>query len=57
VDVVDPSPLMKQLMREADHLPVLSADLQISTVVTVLPLYVVMVYTGTTLPFSIVFEE
>ena len=31
--------------------------LQISTVVTVLPLYVFMVYTGTALPFAIVLEE
>jgi len=31
--------------------------LQISAAVTVLPLYVFMVYTGTSLPFAIVFEE
>jgi len=31
--------------------------LQISAVVTVLPLYVFMVYTQTSLPFAIVFEE
>jgi len=31
--------------------------LQISAVVTVLPLYVFMVYTGTSLPFTIILEE
>jgi len=31
--------------------------LQISAFVTVLPLYVFMMYTGTSLPFAIVLEE
>ena len=31
--------------------------LHISAVVTVFPLYVFMVYTGTSLPFTIVLEE
>jgi len=31
--------------------------LQIIAVVTVLPVYVFMVYTGTSLPFTIVLEE
>jgi len=43
-------------MRLITHLYFLQR-LQISAVVTVLPLYVFMVYTGTSLPFTIVLEE
>ena len=45
------------LLHEADHSALFSADLQISAVVTVLPLYVLMVYTGTTSTFTIILEE
>jgi len=43
-------------MSEITHLYFL-LRLQISTVVTVLPVYVFMVYTGTVLSFSVVLEE
>jgi hypothetical protein len=54
VDVVDPSPPLKQLMHEADQLSVFSAEV---AVVTVLGSNVFMVYRGTALPFTLVLEE
>jgi len=48
---------MKQLMHEADLLAVFSADVTDQCSVTVLPLYVFMVYTGTILCFTVVLEE
>jgi hypothetical protein len=58
VDVVDPSPALKQLMCEADYLSLFSAEVTDEcSCLTVLPLNVFMVYTGMTLPFTIVLEE
>jgi hypothetical protein len=51
VDAVDPSSAIKQLMHEADQSPLFSAE--VTDERNVLPVYVFMVYTGTTLPFTI----
>jgi len=54
VDVVDTSPVIcMMLITQLCYLP----RLQISAVVTVLPFYVFVGSTGTTLPFTIVLEE
>ena len=57
VDAVDPSPALKQLLCEANHSSLYLLMLQMSAVVTVLPLYVFMVFKWTSLPFTFVLEE
>ena len=57
VDVGDPFPALKQLMHLAVTQLYFVLWLQISAVVSVLPLYVFMVYTGTTLSSTVVLEE
>jgi hypothetical protein len=52
VDVVDPSPAMKQLMHDAYHSALFSAE--VTNERNVLPVYVFMVYKGTILSFTIV---
>ena len=57
VDAVDPSPAMKQLMHDSGHSALFSADFTHQCSVTVLPLYVFMVYTGTVLSVTVILES
>jgi len=52
-NVVDPSRAMKQLMHEADHPALFSAEVTVE--MNVLPMNVFMVYAGTFLSLTIVF--
>jgi hypothetical protein len=54
VDVVDPSPALKQLMHEADHLSVFCAEVTDGAVVTVHVVNVFMLYTATVSPLTVV---
>jgi len=57
VDVVDPSPAVKQLIHEADHSPLSSAEVADQCSFNRASSVCLIVYTGTSLPFTIVLEE